>query len=152
MFQWSPSPAARLGRAAHTPLAKEPALQMPSQARARSTPAGLTRAKCLAVRTESFVEETLGERVTDELGAALQAQLLHDVRAVGLGRAHRDVEFLRDLLVGVAEREQPEHLALAVGEGVLLGPALSVGIGGDEPRAELGVDVPSAARDLADGG
>ena len=67
------------------------------------------------------LEQAVVERVADELGAAREAELLHDVRAVRLGRAHRDVELLRDLLVRVAEREQPQHLALALGERVLLG-------------------------------
>ena len=60
------------------------------------------------------------ERVAHELGAAREPELLHDVRAVRLGRSHRDVELLRDLLVRVAEREQPQDLALAVGERVFL--------------------------------
>ena len=70
-------------------------------------------------------QQTLLERVADELGPGREPQLLHDVRPVRLGRAHRDVEHLRDLLVRVAERQQPHHLALPVGErvGLLARPA-----------------------------
>ena len=64
------------------------------------------------------LEQPVVERVADELRARVEAELLHDVRAVGLGGADRDEEQLRDLLVRVAEREQAEHLALAVGERV----------------------------------
>ena len=61
-----------------------------------------------------LLQEPLGERVADELGAARQPELLHDVRAVRLGRAHRDVELLRDLLVRVPEREEAQDLAFAL--------------------------------------
>src|SRR2546423_1877880 len=61
------------------------------------------------------LQQSLLERVADELGARLQAELLHDVRAVRLGRADRDVEHPRDLLVRMAEGEQAEDVALAVG-------------------------------------
>ena len=54
-----------------------------------------------------FHEQSACECVAHELGAGPEAKLLHDVRAVRLGRADRDVEHLCDLLVGVAEREQP---------------------------------------------
>src|SRR5581483_8492091 len=52
--------------------------------------------------------------VEPDLGAGLEAQLLHDVGAVRLGRAHRDVEHLRDLLVRVPQGEQAQHLALSL--------------------------------------
>ena len=61
-----------------------------------------------------------------------------------------DEPLSRDLLVRVAEREQPQHLTLAVGERVLVRPPRVVGFGGDQPRTELGMHVPPAARDLAD--
>ena len=72
-----------------------------------------------AARRRPVLEQALRERVADELGAAREPELLHDVRPVRLGRAHGDVEHLRDLLVRVAEREQAQHLALALGERVL---------------------------------
>ena len=56
------------------------------------------------------------ERVAHELGAAGAAQLLLDVGAVGLDRAHREEQLLADLGVGVAERDQPQDLDLALGE------------------------------------
>src|SRR6185436_3498231 len=49
------------------------------------------------------IEQAFGDRVADEVGAAREAELLHDVRSVGLGRADRDEELLRDLLVRVTE-------------------------------------------------
>src|SRR5581483_11475194 len=91
----------------------------------------------------SLAEEALLDRVANELGTAREPQLLHDVAAVGLGRADRDVELVRDLLVRVAEREQAENLALAVGERILLGLAGRVGLGCDQARAELRVHVAS---------
>src|SRR5689334_24564474 len=42
--------------------------------------------------------------------AARELELLHDVGAVRLGGAHGDVQLLRDLLVRVAEGEEPQHL------------------------------------------
>jgi two-component system response regulator NreC len=57
----------------------------------------------------------LSERELHQRGAVGQSQLLLDVRAVGLHRAHRDVEALADLRVGVAQGEHPQHLSLALG-------------------------------------
>ena len=74
------------------------------------------------------------------------------MRPVRLGRAHRDVEHLRDLLVRVAEREQPQHLPLAVRERILLGAAALLGLGRDEPRTQRRMDVAAAAGDLPDRG
>jgi peroxiredoxin Q/BCP len=87
--------------------------------------------------------------VPHELGASREAELLHDVRAMGLRRADRDEEKLRDLLVRVPEREQPQHLSLTVGERIGLGACLCLGLCGGEPRAERRVDVASSARDVA---
>src|SRR5919198_818800 len=61
----------------------------------------------LRTTTEAALQKVVLERVADELGASRQAQLLHDVGAVCLDRAHREVELLRDLLICVAEGEQP---------------------------------------------
>ena len=71
------------------------------------------------------LEEPLRERIADELGAAREAELLHDVRPVRLRRPDRDEELLGDLLVRVTERQQPKDLSLALGERILLGSALS---------------------------
>ena len=46
------------------------------------------------------------------------AELLLDVCAVRLDRAHREEELLRDLGVRVAQRDQPQDLDLALGEVV----------------------------------
>ncbi len=97
-----------------------------------------------------FGEKAMRDRVPDELGTGGQAELLHDVRPVRLGRSDRDVQLPCDLLVGVAERQEPQDLAFAVGERVLRRSALLVGLGGDQARAELGVHVPPAAGDLTD--
>ena len=75
-----------------------------------------------------------------------RAELLHDVRPVRLGRAHRDVEQLRDLLVRVPEGEQAQHLALALRERVRLRSLALLGLGRDEARAERRVDVALARR------
>ena len=93
----------------------------PAGGRAPGWAAGVSAAR------RDVLEQALGERVADELGAAREPELLHDVRAVRLRRADGDVEHLRDLLVRVAEREQAEHLALAVGERILLGPPALLG-------------------------
>src|SRR4029453_9883708 len=77
---------------------------------------GRLRAAFLLVRLG--LEQALRQGVADELGAGGQTELLHDVRAVRLGRAHRDVQLLGDLLVRVAERKQAQYLALAIGEGI----------------------------------
>ena len=61
-----------------------------------------------------LVQQTLAQGVADELGACCQAQLLHDVRAVRLGSAHRDVELIGDFLVGVPESEQSQDVTFAV--------------------------------------
>ena len=50
----------------------------------------------------------------------------------------------------VKPRASSEHLALALRERVLVGPPLRLGVGGDQPRAELGMDVSPARGDLAD--
>src|SRR4051812_35326401 len=84
-----------------------------------------------------------------ELRAALQTKLLHDVRAVRLGGSHRDEELLRDLLVGVAEREQAQDLALPLRERIVRGALAFLGLGGEQSRAELGMQVAAAGRDLA---
>src|SRR5947208_14964032 len=41
-----------------------------------------------------LLEQALRDRVADQLSTAREPQLLHDVSAVRLGRAHRDVELL----------------------------------------------------------
>ncbi len=58
---------------------------------------------------------------------------------------------LRDLLVRVPEREQPQDLTLAVRERVLVGALLGVGVGREQSRAELGAHVAAALRHLTDG-
>src|SRR5207237_6370628 len=95
-------------------------------------------------------EQAVRDRVADELGATLKAQLLHYVRAMRLRGAHRDEQLLGDLLVREAEREQPEDLALAVGQGILFRLTHCLGLRGDEARAKLWVDVPTSAGHLPD--
>ncbi len=47
-----------------------------------------------------------------ELGTRGETELLVDVRAVRLDRAHGEVELRGDLGVGMPERDQPEYLKL----------------------------------------
>ncbi len=67
------------------------------------------------------LEHPAFERIADQLRALRDAQLLLDVRAVGLDRADADHQLLRDLGVRVAERDQAQDLELAGAE--VLGPA-----------------------------
>ena len=85
-----------------------------------------------------LLEQTVRERVAHQLRPAGKSQLLHHVRAVRLRRPDGDEELLRDLLVRVAEREQPQHLVLTVGERVLLGLARRIRVRRDQACAELG--------------
>src|SRR5581483_12208738 len=83
--------------------------------------------ECRSGRAGAVELERAGsERVANELGAAREAKLLHDPSAVRLGRAHRDEEKLRDLLVRVAEREQVEDLVLAFRERIGLGAMMGL--------------------------
>src|SRR5436305_1587713 len=52
----------------------------------------------------------------------------------------------------MAEGEQAQHLALAVRERIRLRLLRRLDVGGHQPRAELGIDVAAAARDLANRG
>src|SRR5271170_4531926 len=58
------------------------------------------------------------QRVADEVGAGGERELLLDVRAVRLDRAHGQVQLLRDLRVGVPKGDQAQHVELALGEVV----------------------------------
>jgi hypothetical protein len=59
-------------------------------------------------------DELVLERVADEIRAFRQAQLLLDVRAVLLDRANREAQLVSDLVVGVPERDQAQHLDLSL--------------------------------------
>ena len=69
-------------------------------------------------RAQAGLEQVALERVADELRALGHPQLLLDVGAVRLDRADAEVELVGDLAVGVAERDQPQDLDLALGEVV----------------------------------
>src|SRR5579862_3329427 len=88
------------------------------------------------------------ERVPHELRPGREAELLHHMRAVRLGRPDGDEEQFGDLLIRVSEREQAQHLALAIRERIGLSPCARVRLGRGEPRAERRMDVPAAARNL----
>jgi len=82
--------------------------RLPSGGRAPGWRAGIVAARRDAA-SESLglrFEQALREGVADELRTGRDPELLHDVRAVGLGGPDRDVELSRDLLVRVPEREQ----------------------------------------------
>src|SRR6266566_7003195 len=81
------------------------------------------------------LEQTLVEGVADKLRAAGKPQLLHDVRAVRLRRAHRDVELLRNLLIRVPKCKQAQNLALPVGKRILIGSPLLGRLGRDKSGA-----------------
>src|SRR4051794_32651913 len=66
----------------------------------------------------SDLDEVVVEGVADELRARRAVDLLLDVRAVRLDGAGGEEQVLRDLRVGVPERDQLQHLALALGEVV----------------------------------
>jgi hypothetical protein len=61
-------------------------------------------------------DQTVREGVVHELRSGLKLELPHDARAVHLGRAGRDEELLRDLLIRVAEGDEPEDVELARGQ------------------------------------
>src|SRR5579862_10042890 len=95
----------------------------------------------------SCLQLAVPDRVADDLRARRQSELAHDVRPMRLGRADRDEEELGDLLIRVPERQQAQHLALAVRQGV--GAVLAVLVLGDsETRTEQRVQVAPAARNL----
>ena len=62
------------------------------------------------------------EGVAHELGAGGAAQLLLDVRAVGLDGPHAEEQLLGDLRVRVAERDEPQDVDLALGQPAGGGP------------------------------
>jgi len=66
----------------------------------------------------SGFEQPVLERVVNELGPRSEPQLLLNARSVSLDGANREVQLLADLGVGVAERDHPEHLDLALRETV----------------------------------
>ena len=80
------------------------------------------------------VDQAAVDRVADQLRAGRHRELLLDVGAMGLDGAHTQVELLGDLVVGVPERDQPQHLELALGEVV---GGRGVGLG-REARASSG--------------
>ena len=62
--------------------------------------------------------------VLDEVGPALQAELLHRAGLVGLDRLDADVELGGDLLVAEAPGDQADDLGLALGQlAASAGPA-----------------------------
>src|SRR5438477_12550759 len=83
-----------------------------------------------------------------ELGAGREAELLHHVRAMGLRRADGDEEELRDLMVRVAERKQPQNLAFTLRQRISVRARPRLGLRGSKPRAEGRMDILSAAGDL----
>src|SRR3954454_8642896 len=85
------------------------------------------------------VDEAVLERVLHQLGARRAADLLLDVRAVRLDRAHAQVEPARDLRVRVAERDQPQNLDLALGQ--VIRQAARRRRLGREPRAQPRIQV-----------
>lgn len=73
-------------------------------------PLGTTR----GFHLRGSLDQLVLKRVAHQLRARAQAQLLLDVGPVGLDGAHREVELLGDLSVGMPERDHPQHLDLAL--------------------------------------
>src|SRR4051812_7681593 len=61
-------------------------------------------------------DEADARGVEGGLGAALHAQLGEDAAHVALHRLLADAQRGRDLLIGFALRQQPQHVRLAVGQ------------------------------------
>src|SRR4051794_28761607 len=97
----------------------------------------------------SHVEQMMIERVAHELGAGGPAQLLLDMRAMGLDGPGREEELFRDLAVGMAEGDQSQHHELALAE-IVGWPGWLVRCGG-HAGAETGVEVGVAGGGQADG-
>ena len=95
------------------------------------------------------LDELVLERVPHELRARRAAQLLLDVRAVGLDRARREEELLRDLAVGVAQRDQAEHLHLALAQVVGRAGGSSGAVASRAPSRGFRYVSPLAARRIA---
>ena len=64
----------------------------------------------------SMLEETECSGFDDDLRTALHLQFAADVRNVLFRRMHTDDEVTGDLAVGRSLKEQPQHLALALGQ------------------------------------
>ena len=96
----------------------------------------------------SLGEEPGVERGPHEPRAGRHAQLGHHVGAVALDGPHAHDQLLGDLLVRVAQGEQAQHLALALGQLV---DRAGRRRGRRERGAERRVDVPLAGRHRADG-
>jgi hypothetical protein len=54
------------------------------------------------------------ESIPYQSRATLEVQLVHHTSAVGLYSFHAEVELIGDLLIGVAQRYQAQHLALTL--------------------------------------
>src|SRR5437660_1097932 len=67
----------------------------------------------------SVFQEAASHRIFDEFGAAVQIQLIHDMRAMGIHRFRADDEPLGYLVIGVALGNQLEDLTFALGEAAV---------------------------------
>ncbi len=70
----------------------------------------------------------------NHLQAALGLELIHDVADVALDRAHCHHQLLGNRLVGVARRQQPQHLELTLRELLTAWPQRQV-LGGQGREA-----------------
>src|SRR4051794_26499739 len=123
-------------------------LEPEARARTRRVAAKFASTHSVAVSAGVRAEYAVREREHHELGARFEPQLAHDVRPTRIDRAHRDEELLRDRLIRIAEGEQMDDVALAVGERLERRRAA----GNDELRAQAGFDVAGAVRDESDSG
>ena len=104
-----------LGAGGRVPVAR-PAHVSARRGDRRGVASGLGRSRHRA--SGLGLNQLVIERIVHELGARPQPQLLLDVRAVGLDRAHRQIQLGGDLGVGVAEADHPQDVDLALGQAV----------------------------------
>src|SRR5581483_888263 len=62
------------------------------------------------------LDDSLLNRVKDQLGKAAVAELVHDVRPMGLNRFHADSKLLCDLSVSRSIRHQADHFKFPTGQ------------------------------------
>src|SRR5580700_67725 len=95
------------------------------------------RSGLMPTMVSSGFDYFVGDRVTHHFGGRVNAELILDVFAVGLGGFGADAKALRDILAGCATGKQAQHFALAQGEpaAVLRSTRTRIlELGEDDPR------------------
>ena len=128
------------------------------------TTRGGARARCTALRAPRPRASSAGSlpcggrlllvhqpqlpRVGGDLRARGETELLYRARAIGLDRALGHVQLLGDLGVGVPVGDQPDHLALALGQRDAVG---GIVLAGGHQRAEPRVQIVAPRNRQAEG-